>query len=49
MRLIKLMSAALLLGIAACGTPQGEFMYASTSPLIDQPTPPFPYNSRFCP
>jgi hypothetical protein len=30
---------------AACGTTSGDF----TSPLIDQPSAPFPYNSRFCP
>jgi hypothetical protein len=47
MRLLRLTAAAALLGLAAaCGTTtSGDF----TSPLIDQPTAPFPYNSRFCP
>ena len=43
MRLIRLCSALLLLGLAACST-TGD----SSTLLIDQPTPPFPYNSRFC-
>jgi hypothetical protein len=45
MRLIRLMSALLLLGVAACSTAPGD----SSTLLIDQPTPPFPYNSRICP
>lgn len=45
MRLIRLVSALLLLGLAACSTTPGD----SSSLLIDQPTPPFPYNSRICP
>jgi hypothetical protein len=46
MRALRLTAAALLLGMAAaCGTTAGDF----TSPLIDQPSGPFPYNSRFCP
>ena len=46
MRLIRLTSALLLLGAAACSTTTpGD----SSSLLIDQPTPPFPYNSRICP
>jgi hypothetical protein len=45
MRLIRLCSALLLLGLAACSTiGTGD----STSIMIDQPTPPFPYNSKFC-
>ena len=45
MRLIRLCSALLLLGLAACSTMgTGD----STSIMIGQPTPPFPYNSRFC-
>ena len=43
MRLIRLCSVLLLLGLAACST-TGD----SSTLLIDQPTPPFPYNSRFC-
>ena len=45
MRLIRLVTALLLLGVAACSTTPGD----SSSLLIDQPTPPFPYNSRICP
>ena len=46
MRLIRLVSALLLLlGAAACSTTPGD----SSTLLIDQPTPPFPYNSRICP
>lgn len=45
MRPIRLVTALLLLGLAACSTTPGD----SSSLLIDQPTPPFPYNSRICP
>ena len=45
MRLIRLISALLLLGVAACSTTSGD----SSTLLIDQPTEPFPYNSRICP
>jgi hypothetical protein len=46
MRPLRLIAAALLLGMAAaCGTTPGD----SSTLLIDQPTPPFPYNSRICP
>ena len=45
MRLIRLCSALLFLGLAACSTTPGD----SSTLLIDQPTPPFPYNSRICP
>ena len=46
MHLIRLCSALLLLGLAACsGMGTGD----SSTLLIDQPTPPFPYNSRICP
>jgi ABC-type glycerol-3-phosphate transport system substrate-binding protein len=46
MRLIRLLSALLLLGLAACSTTTpGD----SSTLLIDQPTPPYPYNSRICP
>lgn len=45
MRLIRLVTALLLLGLAACSTTPGD----SSTLLIDQPTPPFPYNSRICP
>ena len=43
MRLIRRLSALLVLGAAACSTTPGD----SSTLLIDQPTPPFPYNSRF--
>jgi hypothetical protein len=46
MRLIRLCSALVLLGLAACSsTAPGD----SSTLLIDQPTSPFPYNSRICP
>lgn len=45
MRLIRWCSALLLLGLAACSTTPGD----SSTLLIDQPAPPFPYNSRICP
>ncbi|MGH8678973.1 MAG: hypothetical protein ACREUQ_11545 [Burkholderiales bacterium] len=48
MRLITLIAVALLAGLAGCSTPPTE-LARSPSILIDQPTPPFPYNSRFCP
>lgn len=48
MRFIRLIGLALLLGLAACGTTQHGPIYEGGSPMIDVPTPPFPYNSRFC-
>ena len=45
MHLIRLFCALLLLGLAACSTTPGD----SSTLLIDQPTAPFPYNSRICP
>jgi hypothetical protein len=45
MHLIRLCSALLLLGLAACSSTPGD----SGTLLIDQPTAPFPYNSRICP
>lgn len=45
---IRLMAAILLLGVASCGTTQGDMTLAA-APQIDQPSAPFPYNSRFCP
>ena len=45
-RLIGLLVA--LLGLAACGTTQSGYAYEGGSPMIDVPTPPFPYNSKFC-
>jgi hypothetical protein len=48
MRLIRLMTTVLLVALAACGTAPSELAMAP-SILIDQPSPPFPYNSRFCP
>ncbi len=47
MRPIRLLALVLLLGLAACAAPSGST--DMTSILIDQPTPPFPYNSRICP
>jgi uncharacterized lipoprotein YajG len=44
----RLIAAALLLLLAACSTPPTE-LARSPSILIDQPTPPFPYNSVICP
>ena len=45
MRLMRLLTALLVLGMTACSTTPGD----SSTLLIDQPTPPFPYNSRICP
>ena len=43
MHLIRLTAVSVLLALAACGTTPGD----SSTLLIDQPTAPFPYNSRF--
>jgi hypothetical protein len=48
MRAIRVPATILLLAVASCGVIQGGAMQGG-SPLIDQPTAPFPYNSRFCP
>jgi hypothetical protein len=49
MRLVRLLAALLLAGLAAaCGTTNPELSYQGGSPMIDVPTPPFPYNSKFC-
>jgi hypothetical protein len=48
MRFLRLIGFALLLCLAACGTTQTEPIYQGGSPMIDVPTPPFPYNSKFC-
>jgi hypothetical protein len=47
MRAIRVLATILLLAVASCSVTQGEAMQGG-SPLIDQPTAPFPYNSRFC-
>ena len=48
MHLIRVVCALLLLGLTACGTTQGSASAAAGgSPIIDEPTPPFPYNSRW--
>ena len=43
----KVAILVLLLGLAACGTTPGVVVQGG-SPMIDVPTPPFPYNSKFC-
>ena len=49
MRLLRMICALLLLGLAACGTTtQPGMAYQGGSPMIDVPTAPFPYNSKFC-
>ena len=48
MRFPGLIGVALLLALAACGTTQTGPIYQGGSPMIDVPTPPFPYNSKFC-
>jgi hypothetical protein len=48
MTLIRLTTAVLLLALAACGTTPLDPAYLGGSPMIDVPTPPFPYNSKFC-
>ena len=47
MRPTRIISIVLLLAAAACGTTP-EPVSQGGSPMIDVPTPPFPYNSRFC-
>ena len=48
MRLLLLVA---VLGFAGCSSqPYNQAEYLAGLPLtIDQPTPPFPYNSRICP
>jgi hypothetical protein len=48
MRPIRLLAIILLLAVASCGVTQNVATQGG-SPLIDQPSAPFPYNSRFCP
>jgi hypothetical protein len=48
MRFIPVIGFVLLLSLAACGTTQPGPIYQGGSPMIDVPTPPFPYNSMFC-
>ncbi len=48
MRPTRLIAIALMLALSACSTPPTE-LARSPSILIDQPAPPFPYNSQFCP
>ena len=48
MRFTRLTGFVLLLGLAACETTQSGYVYEGGSPMIDVPTPPFPYNSKFC-
>ena len=44
---MRLAVLLLLLALAACGT-TSETTTQGWHPMIDQPTPPFPYNSKFC-
>jgi hypothetical protein len=44
---MRIISIMLLLAVAACGTTT-EPITQGGSPMIDVPTPPFPYNSKFC-
>jgi|SoiMethySBSTD1v2_1073268.scaffolds.fasta_scaffold493808_3 hypothetical protein len=48
MRLIRVCAAIAVLGLAACATTQSETASQGGSPMIDVPTAPFPYNSKFC-
>lgn len=49
MRLIRLSGVVLLLAAAACAAPRDPApLHGGGSPMIDVPTPPFPYNSKFC-
>jgi hypothetical protein len=47
MTLIRLTAAILLVGLAACGTTQTAVPQDGGSPMVDVPSPPFPYNSRW--
>jgi hypothetical protein len=45
---MRLLAISLLLLLASCGSmPAGSG--SSASILIDEPTSPYPYNSRICP
>jgi hypothetical protein len=44
---IRLLAIILLLAVASSAGTQGVAMQGG-SPMIDVPTAPFPYNSRFC-
>jgi hypothetical protein len=43
----RFLAAALLTLAAACGAMHDRVLQGG-SPMIDEPTPPFPYNSKFC-
>jgi len=48
---MRLLLLLVVLGLAACSSqPHNQAEYLAGLPLtIDQPTAPFPYNSRMCP
>ena len=48
---MRLLLFIAVLAVSACSSqPQTQAEYLAGLPLtIDQPTPPFPYNSRMCP
>jgi hypothetical protein len=48
MSTLRIAAAVLALLLAACGTTQSGTASQGGSPMIDVPTPPFPYNSKFC-
>ena len=45
---MRLAALLLLFALAACGTTSETTTTQGWHPMIDQPTPPFPYNSKFC-
>jgi hypothetical protein len=48
MSTLRIVAAILALLLSACGTTQDGTAAQGGSPMIDVPTPPFPYNSKFC-
>ena len=48
MSTLRILAAVLTLLVSACGTTQNGTAAQGGSPMIDVPTPPFPYNSKFC-
>jgi hypothetical protein len=48
MSTLRIVAVILTLLLAACGTTQNGTAAQGGSPMIDVPTAPFPYNSKFC-
>ena len=48
MSTLRIGAAIVALLLSACGTTPNGIAAQGGSPMIDVPTPPFPYNSKFC-